>query len=68
MMQRVKLALDEATFFALSMGAIPWKPNFREQQMTLQKMDPQTRKLLQAIKNVLDPQGIMNPGNWEVGE
>lgn len=66
MMQRVKLALDEATSFALDMGAIPWKPNFREQQMTLHKLDAQTRKLLLTIKNVLDPQGIMNPGNWEV--
>ncbi len=68
MMQRVKLALDEATSFALDMGAIPWKPNFKEQQMTLHKLDPQTRKLLLTIKKVLDPQGIMNPGNWEVSE
>ncbi|MGQ9695989.1 MAG: FAD-binding oxidoreductase [Thermodesulfobacteriota bacterium] len=67
MMARVKLALDEATSFALDMGAVPWKPNFREQQMTLERMDKQTRKLLQTIKKVIDPQGIMNPGNWEVG-
>ncbi|MBI4767748.1 MAG: FAD-binding oxidoreductase [Deltaproteobacteria bacterium] len=66
MMARVKEALDEATAFALEMGGIPWKPNYMEQKMTLQKMDPNTRKLLRMIKTNLDPQGIMNPGNWEV--
>ncbi|HDQ03247.1 MAG TPA: FAD-binding oxidoreductase [Deltaproteobacteria bacterium] len=66
MMQRVKEALDEAMAFALEMGGIPWKPNFAEQKMALEKMDPAARKLLKMIKNNLDPQGIMNPGNWEV--
>lgn len=66
MMTRVKNALDEATEFALEMGGIPWKPNFMEQKMAMQKMDPNTLKLLQMVKRNLDPQGIMNPGNWEV--
>jgi FAD/FMN-containing dehydrogenase len=66
MMNRVKNALDEATEFALEMGGIPWKPNFMEQKMTMRKMDPNTLKLLQMVKRNLDPQGIMNPGNWEV--
>lgn len=65
MMNRVKEALDEATAFALEMGGIPWKPNFMEQKMTLEKMDPNTRNLLLMVKKNLDPQGIMNPGNWE---
>jgi glycolate oxidase len=66
MMNRVKNALDEATGFALEMGGLPWKPNFMEQKMIMQKMDPNTLKLLQMVKRNLDPQGIMNPGNWEV--
>jgi len=66
MMSRVKIALEEATAFALEMGAIPWKPNFMEQKMTLAKMDPNALKLLQMVKRNLDPEGIMNPGNWEV--
>jgi len=66
MMQRVKEALDEATAFALEMGGVPWKPNFMEQKMTMEKMHPTTLKLMQMIKKNLDPQGIMNPGNWEV--
>ena len=66
MMTRVKHALDEATAFALEMGGIPWKPNFMEQKMIMEKMDKNALKLLQMIKKNLDPQGIMNPGNWEV--
>jgi len=66
MMGRVKSALDEATEFALEMGGIPWKPNYMEQKMVMKKMDPNTLKLLQMVKRNLDPQGIMNPGNWEV--
>jgi len=66
MMTRVKHALDEATAFALEMGGIPWKPNFMEQRMIMEKMDKNALKLLQMIKKTLDPQGIMNPGNWEV--
>ena len=66
MMERVENALDEAMAFALDMGGIPWKPNFKEQKMTLERMEPNARNLLLMIKKNLDPQGIMNPGNWEV--
>ena len=66
MMLRVKRALDEATEFALEQGGIPWKPNFIEQKMILKKMNPHTRAILEMVKRNLDPQGIMNPGNWEV--
>lgn len=66
MMKRVKEALDEATAFALEMGGTPWKPNYVEQRMTMEKMDPVALRLLQMVKKNLDPQGIMNPGNWEV--
>ncbi len=68
MMDRVKSALDESTAFALEMGGIPWKPNHMEQKMTMEKMDPNTLKLLQMVKRNLDPQGIMNPGNWDLAQ
>ncbi|MBW1819867.1 MAG: FAD-binding oxidoreductase [Deltaproteobacteria bacterium] len=66
MMDKVKAALDEVTEFAMEEGGIPWKPNVSEQQMAIKMMDPNTLKIMKMIKENLDPQGIMNPGNWEV--
>jgi glycolate oxidase len=32
----------------------------------MERMDPNTLNLMKKIKQLLDPNGIMNPGNWEV--
>jgi len=64
-MKRAKTALDEAAEFALEEGGVIWKPNINEQQMIMERMDPNTLKLMTSIKHLLDPKGIMNPGNWE---
>ena len=65
-MKRAKQALDEAAEFALENGGVMWKPNIDEQKMTMEKMDQNTLNLMMRIKKLLDPNGIMNPGNWEV--
>jgi glycolate oxidase len=64
-MRRAKKALDEAAEFALEKGGVIWKPNINEQQMIMERIDPNTLKLMTSIKQLLDPNGIMNPGNWE---
>jgi len=64
-MVRVKTALDEAAEFALEQGGVIWKPNIDEQKMVMERMDPNTLKLMMKLKELLDPNGIMNPGNWE---
>ena len=66
MMERVRKALHEVSEYALSAGGIFWKPTVNEQRMALERMDPNTRNLMKMIKDNLDPNGIMNPGNWEV--
>ena len=65
-MDRVRGALHEAAQFGIEKGALLWKPTLYEQKMMMDKMDPNTLNLLTKIKRLLDPNGIMNPGNWEV--
>ncbi len=59
-------ALVETTRMALDIGGVPWKPSMEEQQMILEKMNPGTASLMKKVKKVLDPNGIMNPGHWEI--
>jgi len=64
-MDRAKKALDEAAEFSLDQGGVIWKPNIDEQKMMMARMDPNTLRVMGKIKELLDPNGIMNPGNWE---
>ena len=65
-MARTKKALDECSKFALEEGGVLWKADIHEQKMLMDKMDPNTLVLMKKIKQLMDPNGIMNPGNWEV--
>jgi glycolate oxidase len=67
-MENARLALHETNELALELGGIPWKVELDGQQLVLQKMDPSYKKVLKIIKTALDPNNIMNPGNWEVTE
>ncbi len=58
-------ALHESNIAALELGGVPWKAEEPAQQLILEKMDPQTVQLMNKIRSALDPNGIMNPGNWE---
>lgn len=59
-------ALARTNQQVLAIGGIPWKPEAPAQKEILDRMDPGTVALIGAIRGVLDPLGIMNPGNWEV--
>jgi len=48
----------------LEMGGLLWHPELQGQKQVLEKMKPNTYELIQRIKETLDPNGIMNPGNW----
>ena len=66
MMDRTRKALREVSEFALEAGGVFWKATVNEQHMAIEKMDPNTLGLMKMIKENLDPNGILNPGNWEV--
>lgn len=60
-------ALIDTTRMALDFGGVPWKPSIKEQQMILKRMHPGTVNLMKTIRQALDPDGIMNPGQWDIG-
>jgi glycolate oxidase len=63
--RRASDALEATNTAALEMGGIPWKAEEPAQKQIIEKMDPETFALMGKIRSVLDPNGIMNPGNWE---
>ncbi|MFX0061753.1 MAG: FAD-binding oxidoreductase [Candidatus Hermodarchaeota archaeon] len=64
--ERTLNALHETNKAGLDIGGVPWKPEAPAQKLVMEKMDENTLKLMERVKKVLDPNGIMNPGNWEV--
>jgi len=64
--EKVGYALEDTNAAALKLGGIPWKTEASGQQLILEQMEPETTSLMKKIKELLDPKGIMNPGNWEV--
>ncbi len=65
-MERARNALHETNKMVLELGGIPWKAERDGQKLIIEKMDPNYKMLFKTIRNILDPNGIMNPGNWEV--
>lgn len=64
--QKTREALAESNQFTLDVGGMIWKGEVDAQHMMLKQMDPHTVQLIQRVKGLLDPNGIMNPGNWEL--
>ena len=62
-----QMPLEDTNAAVLEMGGIPWKAEAPAQKQILERMDPNTRSLMNRVREVLDPKRIMNPGNWEMG-
>ena len=65
-MEKARKALHETNEMVLELGGLPWKVELAGQKLVIEKMDPNYKKLFKTIRDILDPNGIMNPGNWEV--
>jgi len=65
-MENARNALHETNKMVLDVGGIIWKSELAGQKLIVEKMDPNYKKLFKAIRDALDPNGIMNPGNWEI--
>ncbi|MBY9016161.1 MAG: FAD-binding oxidoreductase [Candidatus Lokiarchaeota archaeon] len=65
-MENAREALHETNKLALDLGGIPWKSELDGQKLILERIDPSYKKLMKTFQNALDPNKIMNSGNWEV--
>ncbi|MDY6966243.1 MAG: FAD-binding oxidoreductase [Halobacteriota archaeon] len=64
--KRVGEAIQKTNEAVIEMGGVPWKADIYGQRMIVDEMDKNTLNLIKKIRKVLDPNGIMNPGNLEV--
>jgi glycolate oxidase len=63
--EKARKAVDDSNKVTLDLGGIVWRPTVSAQNLMLQKMDASTFELMRKVKKTLDPNNIMNPGNWE---
>jgi glycolate oxidase len=63
--ERARRAIDESDRLTLELGGMVWRPDIAAQRMMMEKMDSTTSQLIKDVRRLLDPNGIMNPGNWE---
>lgn len=64
--KHAKEALHETDDLALELGGTIWKPGLYGQKLVMERLNSSTLNLMRKVRQLLDPNGIMNPGNWEV--
>jgi FAD/FMN-containing dehydrogenase len=63
--ENTRKALDDSNRLTFELGGIVWKGEVGAQKLAMERMNPNTAQLIKKVKSLLDPNGIMNPGNWE---
>lgn len=66
--ENTRKALQESNRLTYELGGMVWKGELEAQRTAMERMDPNTLQLITRIKGLLDPEGIMNPGNWDPKE
>lgn len=61
---KARKAMEESNRLILDLDGVLWKAEHSAQKLMMEKMDPITLNLMKTIKKTLDPNNIMNPGNW----
>jgi FAD/FMN-containing dehydrogenase len=64
--RHAKEALHETDDLVPELGGTIWKPAVYGQKIVMDTMDKNTLQLMKKLKTMVDPNGIMNTGNWEV--
>lgn len=64
--RHARQALHETDERVLELGGTLWKPAVFGQKLLMDRMDDGTLQMMKKVKHMLDPNGILNPGNWEV--
>lgn len=64
--ENARKALSETNDLVLKLDGIPWKGELDAQRKILKRIDKSYINFFKMIKSQLDPNGIMNPGNWEI--
>ncbi len=64
MVKRLLNVLVEICDMAIKLGGVPWKPSPTVQKVVLEHADPEFVNFMKKIKTMLDPNGIMSPGQW----
>lgn len=64
--RQAREALHETDGLVMELGGVIWKPGLYGQRLIMERLHPVTKSLMKRIKELLDPKGILNPGNWEI--
>jgi len=64
--EKTRMAIEESNRFTFELGGMVWKGEVGAQKLAMEKMDPNTAELIRKVKGLLDPNDIMNPGNWDL--